>query len=353
MGKGFSLPPDLDLGKQLFESYEAIRTPELPRIKITAIANDTVATLVDFAYQFGSLPHQKAAMGLIVGTGCNATIPLALSKLHPMKRPQQVKVLDDLELKKDVKIAVNTEWTIDGAAAPLHELNIITTWDRKLDEGLGMKSFQPFEYCTSGGYLGELGRIIIVDFLTSLGFLESLLPLKLTIIRGLSTAFLGNLRPPTDPTQPSLLSLLENELPSREGADAFRWTEETAEIAYKVAKTIQIRAAGMVAAAVIALLSCADEIHLSPSSTSSPHDQNHLSNGYTKLDGHIKEYLVGYTGGCIVHFQSYLLDCQNFLDEVMAAEFGENGTRVVLCPCHDGGIIGAGILAGTVQNIDN
>lgn len=63
--------------------------------------------------------------------------------------------------------------------------------------------------------------------------------------------------------------------------------------------------------------------------------------------------MVGYTGGCIVHFQDYLADCQAFLDEIMKAEFGdqEDVPRVVLMPCHDGGIIGAGILAGTVQSL--
>ena len=62
--------------------------------------------------------------------------------------------------------------------------------------------------------------------------------------------------------------------------------------------------------------------------------------------------MVGYTGGCIVHFQSYLSDCQAFLDAIIEAEFGEHARpRVVLRACHDGGIIGAGILAGTVESI--
>ncbi len=62
--------------------------------------------------------------------------------------------------------------------------------------------------------------------------------------------------------------------------------------------------------------------------------------------------MVGYTGGCIVHFQSYLSDCQKFLDAIMEAEFGEHAKpKVVLKACHDGGIMGAGILAGTVESI--
>lgn len=61
--------------------------------------------------------------------------------------------------------------------------------------------------------------------------------------------------------------------------------------------------------------------------------------------------MVGYTGGCIVHFQNYLEDCQRFLDAIMQKEFGDLfGPKVVLQPCHDGGIMGAGILAGTLEN---
>lgn len=66
--------------------------------------------------------------------------------------------------------------------------------------------------------------------------------------------------------------------------------------------------------------------------------------------------MVGYTGGCISHFQDFLEDCQGFLDGIMDAEFGEEVRqfpRVVLTPCHDGGIIGAGILAGTVKGISS
>ena len=117
MGKGFTIPANMDLSQLLMTGYETSRTPKLPSIKIVALCNDAVATLVSFAYQKRSNPRQKAAMGLIVGTGCNATIPLSISKLHPSKRPKNVKVLDN---HKPDKVVVNTEWTINGAAAPLH-----------------------------------------------------------------------------------------------------------------------------------------------------------------------------------------------------------------------------------------
>ena len=350
MGKGFTLPPNLDLAKLLSDGYETARKSEQPRIKISAIANDSVATLVSFAYQFSNTPRSKAAMALICGTGCNATIPLALSKLHPGKRPRRVKVLDDVSVDDDLKITVNTEWTIKGAAGPLHELKLITKWDSKLDSEGEVPGFQPFEYLTAGRYLGELGRIIAVDYFTiHLSVPFHSLPPKLQQRYGLSTTFLGNLGPHLVATEPSIVKQLEKELPQGD----WEWTEEAAHVVYAVANAIQKRAAGLVAAAVIGLLACADEIHFAPSSSSIANHSNGTAKTILKTGkGELDELMVGYTGGCIVHFQDYLSDCQAFLDAVMEEEFGNSPKpRVVLKACHDGGMMGAGILAGTVDSI--
>ena len=85
MGKGFAITSNLNLGTMLLAGYER-HTKEalngrqepltkskkkfrLPRLKISAIANDTVATLASLAYTVKSIPNSRVAMGLIVGTG--------------------------------------------------------------------------------------------------------------------------------------------------------------------------------------------------------------------------------------------------------------------------------------------
>ncbi|EPE35249.1 Actin-like ATPase [Glarea lozoyensis ATCC 20868] len=353
MGKGFSLSENANLGKLLLAGYESCRKPSLPTLRITAIVNDAVATLVAFAYNFRSKPNQKAAMGLIVGTGCNATIPLALSKLKPSKRPTNVTAINDLE-KSDMKVAVNTEWSINGTAAPLRELDFITKWDRQLDEQGETAGFMPFEYMTAGRYVGELGRLIILDCFTNhLHIPITTLPPQLLQRGGLTTTFLGNIGPHLSRSQPSLLLQLETELPPSPNPDAWSWTQEAAETVLKISKAIQIRAAAMTAAATIALLACADELHFTPlptplssPSSSLPNDPVHAP----ASSEDVEELMVGYTGGCITHFQDYLADCQRFINEILDAEFeGKKGVpRVTLVPCHDGGVVGAGILAGTV-----
>ncbi|EFQ32071.1 hexokinase-1 [Colletotrichum graminicola] len=342
MGKGFSIGGDAELGPLLLRGYEKSRVVDdgdahrLPPIRIAAISNDSVSTLISFIYLFNESHSKKASMGLIVGTGCNATIPLRLTAMGSNKWPANVSTLPG-ESAHLARIAVNTEWSIRGTAPPMRELHLITPWDSALDAALvgpnEIAGFQPLEYMTAGRYLGELGRLILVDYLkTVLAFEESSLPKDLLVRYRMTTTFLSHFKPsrPSDPS--ALLAKLENEFPADEGA-SFQWTPETAVALYHIAKAIQVRAAGIVAAATVALLKLAGDI---PEPVPAGADVTP-----------VKELGVGYTGGCISHFQDYLADTQDFLDKIVRLEYHEQPppVRVVLSPCHDGGIKGAGILA--------
>ncbi|CCC13280.1 hypothetical protein SMACR_07059 [Sordaria macrospora] len=334
MGKGFAIKSDLDLGGHLSKGYEQHRTADLPPIKITAITNDAVATLVSFVYQYPAAPNQKAAMGLIVGTGCNATIPLKLSSLHKNKFPGLISVQQDQDLL-DAGIAVNTEWSINGSAAPLRMHGLISRWDEELDKAGEAPGFQPLEYMTAGRYLGELARLIFVDFLTTVyGVSADDLPQRLHQRFGLSTTFLGHFYP--DSHKGDMLEQLHKEF-ELIADTTFTWTSDHADALYQIAKAIQTRAAGIVAAATIGLLRCADEI---------PDTSGTAQDGVVVGEDVVEELVVGYTGGCIQHFQDYLKDTQAFLDFITQEEFTAQGQqmRVTLEPCHDGGITGAGIL---------
>ncbi|KAK3293946.1 uncharacterized protein B0H64DRAFT_374796 [Chaetomium fimeti] len=326
MGKGFAVTSNLDLGAHLTVGYEKHRAADMPPIRIAAIANDAVATLVSFIYQFPVQAHQKAAMGLIVGTGCNATLPLKLSTLHESKRPASISILPGQEVS-DVKIAVNTEWSIRGTTPPLRKLGFISRWDTELDQAGEIPGFQPLEYMTAGRYLGELARLIFIDYYGAvLGLPISLLPNKLHQRFGLPTTFISHLRPKS--TRGPMLQQLEREFAPEDAL--FRWTAELANVLYRIAKAIEVRAAGIIAASTVGLLRCAEEIP-QPNAEQARAGQTVLS--------------VGYTGGCIQHFQDYLGDTQGLIDEILDREFNAQAPiKVVLTPCHDGGITGAGIL---------
>ncbi len=340
MGKGFVVSSNLDLGTYLVNGYEKARTPDLPPIKVTAILNDSVATLVSFIYQSQEDKSHKAAMGLICGTGSNATISLPKRILRREKLPEKVRGLNGDPIE-DLKIAVNTEWSINGTAPALHKLGLVSKWDAQLDSEGEKPGFQPLEYMTSGRYLGELGRIILLDYLRScLNYTEETLPAGLLQRFGLTTTFLSHFRPPEAPV---LLQKLEGEFPSCTAKPPFRWSEDIAMALYEVAKAIEVRAAGIIAAGVIALLACSEDIPLprkplrNKSNASTP----------TTEPGNGAVLSVGYTGGCISHFLDYLADCQGLMDAILKSEFGDKPpVKVVLSPCHDGGIIGAGVLCG-------
>lgn len=337
MGKGFAITSNLDLGSHLTAGYrKAIAGSDLPPVEIVAIANDSVATLVSFVYQTHESPTRKAAMGLICGTGCNATIPLRKHVLHPRKLPGDMGVNPGHDDEND-RIAVNTEWTINGTAPALRKLGLISTWDERLDAEGDKPGFQPLEYMTAGRYLGELGRLVLLDYLCQLGYPLPTLPTQLASRYSLTTTFLSHFKPSDAPL---LLTKLRAEFPTL--GTGFEWTEDIALVLYEIAKAIEVRAAGIIAAATLGLLACAGDL---------PNFRlQDITNSSTPAKGNsnVQELIVGYTGGCIVHFQDYLADCQRFLDDVVREEYGVSApVRVVLSPCHDGGITGAGVLAGS------
>ncbi|PKS09236.1 hypothetical protein jhhlp_003850 [Lomentospora prolificans] len=334
MGKGFQLEEGTDLGSQLLEGYEKYRTSNLPSIRIAAIANDSVATLISFIYQYGATENRVPAMGLIVGTGCNATVTLPLDilgdKINAVSLGPEVG-----SNPSQTRLAVNTEWSINGTAGPLRDMGLITKWDEELDRAGETPGFQPLEYVTSGRYLGELGRIIFLDYLmTEYAIEPSLLPSALFERYSMSTTFLSYFGPPNA----RFLEKLENTFPSAVDPSPFRWNESHVDALYQIAQAIQRRAASILASATVALLRLAGEVPAVPETKSV----------FLPPKG-VKKVGVGFTGGCIVNFQNYLYDYEMLLSQIISEDFGPHvPVEVEVKPCHCGGITGAGILAAAV-----
>ncbi|TLS28160.1 hypothetical protein PpBr36_00936 [Pyricularia pennisetigena] len=346
MGKGFGITSDLDLGWHLVDGYEKSRG-DLPRIRVAAITNDAVATLVSFMHQFPTTAatngttamdvDRRPAMGLICGTGSNATVFMDLDSLKESKRPKRVQTLPEQNGgPSSLRIAVNTEWSINGSAGPLRAHNLITSWDDHLSGAVERPGFQPLEYMTAGRYLGELGRLILVDYMTNvLGLNSTTLPEKLLrSFEPQNTTFLSHFRPGGNNDWSTLVTRLTDEFPP---GPAFSWTEGLAQALYRIARCIEYRAAGIIAASTIALLKCSGALPSAEKLASMYERPTELQLG------------VGYTGGCITNFQDYLQHCQQLLDDLTAREYpgaipGGSRLRVLLQPCHDGGIDGAAVL---------
>ncbi|KAL4925463.1 hexokinase family protein [Aspergillus undulatus] len=397
MGKGFAITSDLNLRKILLSGYEKhTRRPDdedepstkrrklfaLPKLKISAITNDAVATLASLAYAVKSLPNSRVAMGIIVGTGCNATIPMKLSALHEAKVKHVQRNDPDTS-----EIIVNTEWTISGVLPPLVELGIVTKWDAELDAASARPGFQPFEYMTGGRYIGELIRLIFIDYLTNVaGVSKDALPAQLSKDYALTTSYISD-NVARNLSDHGLADELTCSLPPP--GDTWRWDTTSANVLRKVARTVQRRSAGLIAAAVVGLLACAGEIELRLDSHEGSPQESHVassehdsitalssqrksavsdSNGLSGARGPIvpiispsptpadwqsgpEELVVAYTGGIIQHYPNFKEMCQQTIDRlIMRTGPQKSGKSVFLREASDGGVVGAGVLAGMVGN---
>ena len=351
MGKGFAITTDLNLGEMLLAGYarhcststteaaaSSLRTRtgnSLPRIRVVAFTNDTVATFVSLAYAVKAALNSRVAMGLIVGTGTNATVPMRPDDLHPEKQSQ----LPDLAATNTV--VVNTEWTIRGTDKPLEELGIKTKWDQILDENSDAPGFQPFEYMTSGRYLGEIVRLAFVDSISTETDMERI-PHALQHKNALPTPFLSEIVARLDTE--TIQSQLTYRYPSNKAEDGNTWTPSRVELLRDLAQAVQQRSSALIAAACVGLLDCVGDISLIDGTSSAPSNASHNS-----LD--VEELVIAYTGSTIAQYPHWLDDCQMWIDRLVAASVTVSRKKVVLKEALDGGIIGAGVLAGMGSRI--
>ena len=119
---------------------EALKRRKLGFIRIAALANDTVGTLVA-----GSYADPSCDMGVILGTGTNACYPEKSTRIG--KRPG---------LEACGEMIVNMEW---GNFDKLRT----TAYDRLLDAASPSAGRQQLEKMVSGMYLGEIARRVIVE----------------------------------------------------------------------------------------------------------------------------------------------------------------------------------------------
>lgn len=339
----------------------------LPKLRIAAITNDTIATLASMAYQVKSLPNSRVVAGLIVGTGVNATIPMKFTDLGEQKA-ESIKS----RYPAASETVVNTEITICGAKGPLEP--ITTMWDRELDKAIPRPGFQPLEYMTGGRYIGELVRIIFHSYMTSAHIpnIESAhLPAAMVHGYSLTTKFVseyvGRAR-----SNAELTEHLKRLHPPPESSN-WAWTPHAAGALRKIAQSVQTRSAGLIAAATVGLLATVGEITLAdpampvdrddvteePKSNSTKlqatprHLDRSTRDGLSPAPGVSswrtgpEELVIAYTGGIIQHYPNFKEQCQRFVDRlVMRAGPQDGGKSVLLREARNGGIIGAGVLAG-------
>ena len=279
-------------------------------------------------------------MGLIVGTGSNAAILMDLNGISASKQNsiQLPQIMDS----EHTRIVINTEWSIKGTIAPVREAGLITKWDEQLDHETDDPGFMPFEYMTGGRYLGEIVRLFLFDYFVQQGARKETLPPQLCKRGGLHTNYLSDVLATDMPTELLLTRVQLNLIP----ADTKQWTwnVERAEIARRTARIVQRRSSYLVAAAVLGALICAGDFI---TAGDEPTDvQRRMSQGGAQ------DLIVAYTGGVIAQFPGYLEDVTRAIKNlVQRLSHPQVKQTVELAEVLNGGIIGAGVMAGTVWNI--
>uniref|UniRef100_A0A3Q4MDZ9 Hexokinase-3 n=1 Tax=Neolamprologus brichardi TaxID=32507 RepID=A0A3Q4MDZ9_NEOBR len=115
---------------------EAIKRRNEYDLDIVAVVNDTVGTMMSCAYE-----DPQCEVGLIAGTGSNA--------------------YKKAETSETSKMCINTEWGGLGDDGSLDD--IITPFDAEVDHNSVNPGKQRFEKLTSGMYLGEIVREVLLD----------------------------------------------------------------------------------------------------------------------------------------------------------------------------------------------
>uniref|UniRef100_A0A8C6Z334 hexokinase n=1 Tax=Nothoprocta perdicaria TaxID=30464 RepID=A0A8C6Z334_NOTPE len=125
---------------------EAIKRRNEFDLDIVAVVNDTVGTMMTCGYE-----DPKCEIGLIAGTGSNVCY------MEDMKNIEAVE-------GNEGKMCINTEWGGFGDNGCIDDIR--TEYDREVDEGSLNPGKQRYEKMTSGMYLGEIVRQIVIDLTT-------------------------------------------------------------------------------------------------------------------------------------------------------------------------------------------
>ncbi|CAO2608222.1 Hexokinase HKDC1, partial [Lemmus lemmus] len=129
---------------------EAIKRRNEFDLDIVAIVNDTVGTMMTCGYE-----DPNCEIGLIAGTGSNVCY---------MEEMRNIELVEGDE----GQMCINTEWGGFGDNGCIDD--ICTQYDKEVDEGSLNSGKQRYEKMTSGMYLGEIVRQILID-LTRQGLL--------------------------------------------------------------------------------------------------------------------------------------------------------------------------------------
>ena len=303
MGKGFCCA-QATLGHDVGELIAAACRSQGLNLRIDALVNDSCATLLSRAYV-----EPSTTMSLILGTGTNMAVHLPVSCLGASKLQHR----DSTWLSQAEKVTINTELSMFGKG-----ILPKTRWDDLLNRSHDLPDFQPLEYLTTGRYLGEILRLIIVEAVETAGLFKGQFPSSLIGKYSLDTAVLAAVEGDGSRN-------LEKSSAYLQGILGLDLTPTATEMTFLrlAAQSISKRAAAYIAVAIHALWAVERKVSAKGSSKTT-----------IACNGTVIEKYAGFRSRC----ESYISDIIRY-----DAEGGQADSEVFLEMADDAAILGAAV----------
>ncbi|KAG4424827.1 hypothetical protein IFR04_001987 [Cadophora malorum] len=309
MGKGFLAAHGL-LGQDLGDLIQNSCLKRGLNVQLNAIVNDSSATLLSKAYL-----DSTTRFGLIHGTGVNAAVHLPIHVFSPQKfgvRPS--------EWHDSAKhVIVNTELSMFGAG-----FLPTTKWDKLLTSAHPNPDFQPLEHIVSGGYLGEIVRLVLIDGIQTAGLFGGVVPSSLKEAYSLETETISRIESDQSPNLIKAQQLFLSRHPTSSPP-----THADMQALRAISSSVTYRASGVIAAGVHGLWQLRNDAEAIRAE-----DSSHT--------------VVAYNGSVMENYPSFKENCQKHLDGLVEASGGQAGT-VELIYAEESSLLGAAI-AGAVAS---
>lgn len=316
MGKGFTCHDSL--GEDLGELIESACRKAGFRVRVEAIINDSSAVLLSQAYTYPS-----TSMGLILGTGTNAAAFLPVSCMGKEKFGARDQSWHD----RADRVITNTELSMFGK-----DILPRTRWDDALNRDHQRPDFQPLEYMTTGRYLGEILRLIVVEAVEQCRLWSGKLPESLSEQYSLDTA---------------LLAMIEDDQ-SRNLSESASKVQATFNLSHTpshyemaflraVTEAISHRAAAYLAVAIHALWSLQKDTDVN---LTTPFGTPKTS--------------IACNGSVILKYPGFRVRCEDYIEKMVS--LGSGGgifqvEKIVLQPADEAAIVGAAVAVAMADGI--
>jgi hexokinase len=193
-----------------------------------------VGTLVAHAYS-----NPRARIGFIYATGCNAAYPEKVSNIG--KWDESIRS----QFKPDDMMLINTEIDIFGNDSYLPR----TKYDHELDKNHSQPDFQPWEKMMSGAYLGELTRLIALDFIQQGAIFGGVVPAGWDVPWSFHTAIMSTIERDATTSRDESINTLESVY-----TFATKPSKDDIQAITRICRIVSTRGAIMVAVAIASMI---------------------------------------------------------------------------------------------------